>query len=148
MRKRARNVVIGLGLAVAGLTVGVLALEREALAMHLALWRARLEGGAVLWPRPGSLRDGRADVESGEIATVDFLQCIADWSGRPIAIDADHRACLESTIHIAVDIEGADSKTVLGFLRTCGIQLSRSPPGDVWFLQHTPSYHQLDWVGE
>ena len=116
--------------------------------MHVVLWRVRLEGGAVLWPECGSLRDGVVHIEDGEIPTVGFLQFIADSSGRPIVVDARYRGCLESTIVISGEIERADSRFVLAILRTSGLELSRSQPGDMWFLGHTPSYHSVDWAGE
>jgi hypothetical protein len=135
MRKRAHNVVIGLGLAAAGLILGLLALEPDGLAMHLAAWRARVGGGVVVWPQPGSVRGGVVDISAGDIAVLDFLQFIADSSSDLIVLEAAERRCLQAEITIAADMFGADSKTILAILHTNGIDLVQGQPGCIWSLR-------------
>ena len=58
MRKRARKIAIGLGLLVAALVAGVVAVQPDLPASQIASWKAWIEGDAVIRPRtsgPGRL---------------------------------------------------------------------------------------------
>jgi len=137
MRKRARNVVIGLGLAAAALVCYLVAMEPEALATQIFSWKVRIAGGTVVWPRTGSEGrfQGDIDITAGDIAIREFLQAIADWSDRLVIIDAADCRCLDSDITIAADIVNADPETVRAILRTNGILLSHELRESVWSVR-------------
>ena len=137
MRKRARRIVIGLGLAAAVLGCCLVALEPDALAMQVFSCKVRIEGGAVLWPRTSSEGrfQGDIDVTAGDIAVRGFLQAIADWSDRLVIIEAADRRCLDVDITIAADMVNVNPGIVRSILRTHGIVLVHELRGSVWSVR-------------
>jgi hypothetical protein len=140
MRKRARKIAIGLGLLVAALVAGLVAMEPEALATRVIVWRARMRGAAVVWPRPKASHRERMDIQ-GSMALEDLLQVVADSSGRPIVVEGCDRECIRREVIISV--HNLEPSMVLSLLKGYNLELSRESAGRVWSL-HFIDYGLID----
>jgi hypothetical protein len=154
VRKRAPRVVAALAVVVAGLAAFLVALEKEALAEQIAIWRVRLTGGVVILPAPGP-KKGSWDVEAGAIPVMAILSAIADSAGRPVIVSAAERKLLENEITIAAGMEDMDTKILIQILRANGMEVSRGESVDSLYclkpcvgLRDEPSEGTLLWVGE
>ena len=139
--------MVVLGVAALALCLGIVALQPEAVAMHVTVLKARLEGSEVVWPRASSTRSGMSSPE-GDMDARSFLELVADAYGIPILVHAPDRACLGKRITWSKD---GCTTTHLSILRKNGMDLRRIRQG-LWSLDTSTLYGNdsgfIWWVGE
>ena len=151
MRKRAPRVVTALAILGAGLVVCLVALEKEALAEQIAIWRVRLAGHTVVVPRPGSPRKADLNLAARTVLVRNLLSALADVSGRPIVVKAAERGRLDEEITLPADIEYLDAPILAYILGMNGIGIEQEAASGLYHVRRNGRGSEWDgliWVGE
>jgi hypothetical protein len=111
------------GLLVLGLAAHA---SRDRLERSIARW---LSGETWFDPAPG-LAGRTVGVEPGDIAVREFLRFLADFTGRPVVLDAGLAHALDNTILIVQAMDQVDGDMTLRILEASGFTVRSTTPGE------------------